>query len=267
MIDPIASRRCSIAGNTSGAKRSVAKRVLAILGSFSHEQPVQTLGEIQEAAGLPSATAHRIVSELVEWGALERVSWGRYRIGMRLWQLGSLAPQARDLRDVALPFLQDLLDVTHEVVHLVVLDEGKALFIERLMAHPEVHTRSRVARRLPLHATGPGKVLLAFSPPDVIEQVIAAGLPRMARNTITDPDQLRRVLDTICRSDYCLSQDEMTDGASSVAVPIRGATGAVIAAISVVVPSGKRPLVALVPTVRIAAAGISRAMVPFTVVP
>ena len=213
-----AARRCSIAGNTSGAKRSVAKRVLAVLGSFSHEQTVQTLGEIQQAAGLPSATAHRIVSELVEWGALERVSWGRYRVGMRLWQLGSLAPQARDLRDVALPFLQDLLDVTHEVVHLVVLDEGKALFIERLMAHPEVHTRSRVARRLPLHATGPGKVLLAFSPPDVIEQVIAAGLSRMARNTITDPDRLRRALDTICRSDYCLSQDEMTDGASSVAV-------------------------------------------------
>jgi DNA-binding IclR family transcriptional regulator len=228
---------------------------------------VQTLSEIQEAAGLASATTHRIVSELVEWGALERVSWGRYRIGMRLWQLGSLAPQARDLRDVALPFLQDLLDVTHEVVHLVVLDEGKALFIERLMGRPEVHTQSRVGRRLPLHATGPGKVLLAFSPPEVTGRVIAGGLPRMARNTITDPARLRRALDEICATGYCLSRDEMTDGASSVAVPVRGATGTVIAAISVVVPTGKRHLPALVPAVRIAAAGISRAMVPFTVAP
>ena len=241
--------------------------MLAVLGSFSHTQPVQSLSEIQRAAGLASATTHRIVSELVEWGALERVSWGRYRVGMRLWQLGSLAPQARELRDVALPYLQDLLDVTHEVVHLVVLDEGRALFIERLMSRPEVHTRSRVARRLPLHATGPGKVLLAFSDPAMIDEVIAGGLPRVARGTITDPEQLRRALDTICTTGYCLSRDEMTDGASSVAAPVRGATGAVIAAISVVVPTGQRDLLALVPAVRIAAAGISRGMVPFTFPP
>jgi len=169
---------------------------------------------------------------------------------------------------VALPYLQDLLDVTHGVVHLVVLDEGKALFIERLMVRPEVHTRSRVARRLPLHATGPGKVLLAFAAdPAMVDEVVAGGLPRMARNTITDPDQLRRALDKICATGYCLSSEEMTDGASSVAAPVRGATGAVIAAISVVVPSGQRDLLTLVPAVRIAAAGISRGMVPFTFPP
>jgi DNA-binding IclR family transcriptional regulator len=240
---------------------------MAVLGSFSREQPVQTLGEIQQAAGLASATTHRIVSELVEWGALERVSWGHYRVGMRLWQLGSLAPQARELRDVALPFLQDLLDVTHEVVHLVVLDERQALYIERLMSRPEVQVQSRVARRLPLHATGPGKVLLAFSPPELVERVIAEGLPRMARNTITDPVRLRHALDDVCTSGYCLSRDEMTDGASSVAAPVRGARGDVIAAISVVVPTGRRDLPPLAPAVRIAAAGISRGMVPFTFPP
>jgi len=237
---------------------------MAVLDSFSRERPVQSLGEIQRASGLASATTYRIVSELVEWGGLERVSWGRYRIGMRLWQLGSLAPRARDLRDVALPFLQDLLDVTHEVVHLVVLDEGKALFIERLMARPEVQVRSRVARRLPLHATGPGKVLLAFSPPELVDQVIDGGLARMARNTITDPARLRRALDQVCATGYCLSRDEMTDGASSVAAPVRGARGEVMAAVSVVVPTGRCELPSLVPVVRIAAAGISHAMVAFS---
>ena len=238
---------------------------MAVLDSFSRDRPVQSLGEIQHATGLASATTYRIVSELVEWGGLERVSRGRYRVGMRLWQLGSLAPQARELRDVALPFLQDLLDVTHEVVHLVVLDEGQALYVERLMSRPEVHVRSRVARRLPLHATGPGKVLLAFSPPELVEQVIGGGLPRMARSTITDPGRLRHALDDICASGYCLSRDEMTDGASSVAAPVRDATGKVIAAVSVVVPTGQRDLPSLVPVVRIAAAGITRGMVPFTV--
>jgi DNA-binding IclR family transcriptional regulator len=237
---------------------------MTVLDSFSRDRPVQRLGEIQQATGLASATTYRLVSELVEWGGLERVARGRYRIGMRLWQLGSLAPQARNLRDVALPFLQDLLDVTHEVAHLVVLDEGQALYLERLMSRPEVHVRSRVARRLPLHATGPGKVLLAFSPPELVEQVIGKGLPRMARNTITDPVRLRRAFDDICATGYCLSRDEMTDGASSVAAPVRGARGEVIAAVSVVVPTGSRDLSLLVPVVCIAAAGISRAMVPFT---
>ena len=101
----------------------------------------------------------------------------------RVRQLGSLAPEARTLRDVALPFLHDLLDVTHEVAHLVVRDGDKALYLERLMARPEVHVRSRVASRLPLHATGPGKILLAHAPDDVVEQVLAGPLPRLARNT------------------------------------------------------------------------------------
>jgi DNA-binding IclR family transcriptional regulator len=235
---------------------------MAILGSFSKERPVQTLGDIQRATGLASATTYRLTSDLVEWGALERVGRGRYRVGIRLWQVGSLAPQARNLRDAALPFLQDLIDVTHEVAHLVILDGDRALFIERLMSRPEVHTRSRVARRLPLHATGPGKVLLANAPDDLVAHVLAGPLPRMARNTITDPEALRRALAEIRESGYCLSRQEMTNGASSVAAPIRDANGDVIAAISVVVPS-RRDLQPLVPIVRIAAAGISRATHPY----
>lgn len=253
-----------IAGNTADEGRTVLNRALAVLGAFSKDEPELTLGMIQHTCGLASATTYRLVAELVEWGALERVSRGRYRIGLRLWQLGSLAPRARDLRDVALPFLQDLLDVTHEVAHLVVLDERQALYIERLMARPEVQVQSRVARRLPLHATGPGKVLLAHSPPEFVEEILGAGLPRQASKTITNPATLRRALAGIRTSGYCVSCDEMTDGASSVAAPVRDATGEVIASISVVVPTGRRDLNALIPAVRIAAAGISRGMRPFT---
>ena len=250
-------------GDSADPGRSVLNRALAVLALFSREQPEQSLANIQRATGLASATAYRLVTELVQWGALERVGRGRYRIGLRLWQLGSLAPQARTLRDVALPFLQDLLDATHEVVHLVVLDDDRALYIERLMSRPEVHVQSRVARRLPLHATGPGKVLLAHSPPEFIEKIISTGLPQQASNTITDPAQLRHVLADIRATGYCLSRDEMTDGASSVAAPVRGGAGEVIASISVVIPSDRQELKAFVPAVRIAAAGISRGMRPF----
>ena len=143
---------------------------------------------------------------------------------------------------MALAFLHDLLEVTHEVAHLVVRDGDKALYLERLMARPEVHVRSRVARRLPLYATGPGKILLAHAPDDVVRQVLAGPLPRLARNTIVDRDLLDAALVAIREPGYCISREETTDGASSVAAPVRGANGDVVAAISVVVPADRRDL-------------------------
>lgn len=249
-----------MAGGTRQAGRSVLDGALAVLGAFSDHRPELTLGAIAETTGLPSATAYRLVGELVAWGALERVGRGRYRIGLRLWQVGSLAPAARDLRDAALPPMQDLCAVTGHLVHLVVLDGHEALFLERLAGHVEVRVRSRVGRRLPLHASGPGKVLLAHAPPDLLEEVLARGLPRLASGTITDPARLRAVLADIRRVGYCLSRDEMTEGASTVAAPITGRAGEVVASLSAVVPSGTANLQLLVPAVRVAAAGVTRAL-------
>jgi DNA-binding IclR family transcriptional regulator len=242
--------------------RSVLGRALAVLGSFSDERPEQTLGEIAAVTGLASATTHRLVTELVEWGVLERPARGRYRIGIRLWQLGSLAPVARDLRDSALPALQDLAAVTGQVVHLVVLDGHEALFVERLAGHTDVPVRSRVGRRLPLHASGPGKVLLAHAPAEFVDELLARKLPRTAAGTITDPGRLRRALADIRSMGYCLSRDEMTDGASSVAAPIVGPSGEVVASVSVVVPSSTENLQLLVPAVRVTAAAVTRALGP-----
>jgi len=144
--------------------RTVLSRAFAILDTFADGEPEQTHGSITRATGLSPATAHRILAELVDWGAVERTGRGRSRIGLHLWRLGALAPQGRELRDVALPYLQDLLEVTHEVVHLVALDENQALYVEKLESRPGVLVVSQVGGRLPLHATGPGKVLLAHAP-------------------------------------------------------------------------------------------------------
>jgi DNA-binding IclR family transcriptional regulator len=262
------SRRCAdgreeaAVRDSPQAARSVLGRALAVLGSFGADRPEQTLGEIAAATGLASATAHRLVAELVGWGALERPSRGRYRIGIRLWEVGSLAPVARNLRDAALPVMQDLAAVTGQVVHLVVLDGHEALFVERLAGHADVQVRSRVGGRLPLHASGPGKVLLAHAPPGLVEEVVARGLARLAGGTITEPRQLARALAEVRSTGYCLSRDEMTDGASSVAAPIAGPSGDVVASLSVVVPSSTENLQPLVPAVRMAAAAVTRALRP-----
>jgi DNA-binding IclR family transcriptional regulator len=254
--------RSPIAGTGAQEFRTVLGRALAILETFSDARPEQTLGMVTRATGLAPATVHRLLAELVGWGAVERVGRGRYQIGMRLWQLGSLAPGGRGLRDAALPFLEDLFEATHQVVHLAVLDGRQVLYVEKLMARPEVEVVSRVGRRLPLHSTGPGKVLLAYAPPVLFHEVVAAGLPTLAANTITDPDRLRQALADIRRTGVCVSRDEMTQGASSVAAPVFGRGREVVASISVVVPSSTANLHGLLPAVRMAASGISRALQP-----
>jgi DNA-binding IclR family transcriptional regulator len=244
---------------TEGSPRSVLGRALGVLGAFTDSSPELALADIVAATTLPPATAHRIVAELVAWGALERVGRGRYRIGMRLWRVGALAPYARNLREAALPPMQDLASATGHVVHLVVLDGHRALFVERLAGHNDLTVRSRVGRDMPLHASGPGKVLLAHSPPALVDQVLARGLSRLAPGTITDPATLRAALADVRRTGYCLSREEMTEGTASVAAPISDVEGRVVASLAVVVPVGAA-LPPFIPAVQIAAAAASRRM-------
>lgn len=245
------------ADEDGAAPRSVLGRALAVLGSFGDAAPELSLADIVAGTGLPPATAHRIVAELVGWGALERVGRGRYRIGLRLWRIGALAPAARTLREAALAPMQDLAAATGHVVHLVVRDGHRALFVERLAGREELTVRSRVGRDMPLHASGPGKVLLAHAPASFVEEVITRGLPRLAPGTITDPDTLRSTLADIRRTGVCLSREEMTEGAASVAAPVVGGDRTVVAALAVVVPA-LAPLTPYVPAVQVAAATASR---------
>src|SRR5690606_5290910 len=129
-------------------------------------------------------TAHRLVGELADWGALEREPDGGYRIGLRLWEVATLAPRGIGVREAALPFLEDLYEATHENVHLAVLDGTEALYLERISGRGAVPVISRVGGRLPLHATGVGLVLLAFAPRDVQERVLAGDLRRFTTRTV-----------------------------------------------------------------------------------
>src|SRR5690606_31728272 len=133
------------------------------------------LSEIAHRADLPLSTTHRLVGRLVIWGGLERTDAGGYQLGRRIWRLGTQYPEARTLRHVALPFLEDLLTLTRQNVQIAVLDGLAALYIERLTARDSVVVLADVGRRLPLHATGVGLVLLAHAPQSLLDEVIAAG--------------------------------------------------------------------------------------------
>lgn len=237
----------------------MTSKVLALLDAFSPATPALTLSELARRTGLPLPTAYRRAAELVAWGALERGDDGRYRIGLRLWEVGSLAPRGLGLRELALPVMEDLYEVTHENVQLAVRQDLELVFIERIAGRQAVPVLTRVGGRFALHATGVGLVLLAHAPVEVQEQVLAAPLERYTELTIIDPKRLRSYLAEVRRVGYAVSDRQVTMDALSVAAPIRVPEG-VVAAISLVVAHDRADPVALAPLVQAAGRVVSRAL-------
>jgi DNA-binding IclR family transcriptional regulator len=249
-----------MAGNNTGAPgASVTSRVLALLGAFDSRSRSLTLSELARRADLPLTTAHRLVGELVAWGALTRQPSGEYVVGRRLWDLGLLAPDRNGLRQVAAPFLHDLYATTLATTALAVRDGTQALNIDRLSGRASVAIPSDVGSRVPLHATGVGKVLLAYAPPDVQADVLS-NLKRLTPYTVTQPGLLRQQLSRVRRDGFAQSNEEMSLGACSVAVPIRRADGTVVAALGVVVPDLRRNRPRMIAALSVAAQGIARSI-------
>ncbi len=250
--------------NGTGAtdERSVAARLFAILDAFTLPPASSSLSltAIADRAGLPLSTAHRLVAEWVGWGGLSRQPDGRYALGLRLWELGVQAPTARDLRAVALPYLEDLFEVSKEHVHLAILDGHDALYVEKLSGHSPVPVISRVGGRLPLHSTGVGLVLLATAPSELIDSYLSTSLTGYLPNTVTSPELLRARLAEIRAMGFAIMSEEMTPGSSSVAAPIRDRGGRVVAAVSIVSRTTGTRDMAGEHAVRLAANGISRAL-------
>ncbi|MQA96570.1 MAG: helix-turn-helix domain-containing protein [Streptosporangiales bacterium] len=247
-----------MAGNNREPGRSVLSKALAILDAFAQGPQRLTLTDLVRHSGLPQATVHRLAGELQAWGALERDDKGRYAIGARLWRLGIAAPGRQGLRELALPYMQDLYAATHENVQLAVLEGDQALYVEHIKGHEAVPIVTEVGGGLPLHATGVGKVLLAYADPALVREVISHGLRSMTPYTVVMPGRLVRQLERIRAAGIAVTREEMLLGTVSVAAPIFGAGREVVAALSVVVRSGQAELRRLEPAVRTAAAGISR---------
>ncbi|MFF3612235.1 IclR family transcriptional regulator [Streptomyces sp. NPDC002580] len=235
-------------------------RLLAVLAAFDHEHPALSLTDIGRRAGLTLTTAHRLVAALTEWGALERDAGGAYHVGLRLWEIAALAPRGLALRQIALPYLEDLYEATHENVQLAVRDGTEVVYTEWIAGRSSVGVRIQVGARWPLHATGVGLALLAHAPPAFQDAYCTGPLAAFTPFTLTDPDRLRRALAEVRRTGVAVSSRQVTEDALSVAAAVRGTDGTVTAAVSVVVPQADAQVRVLAPAVGLAARGISRAL-------
>ncbi len=183
-----------------GGSESVLARAVRILETLTPEEPTLTVSEVARRAGLHVATASRMIAELVRHGLLARRPDGKVAVGVRLWELASRASPTLGLRDAAMPFLEDLHAVVGHHVQLGVLDGTEVLFVERLSAPRAVINYTRIAGRLPLHASSSGVVLLAFGPRELQQRVLAGPLERLTVHTTTDPDSLRALLADVRRT-------------------------------------------------------------------
>ncbi|MFC8447848.1 IclR family transcriptional regulator [Kitasatospora sp. NPDC057223] len=235
-----------MAGNTSESGRSTVGRVLAVLDVFAGGAESLRLTEIARLAGLPVPTALRMVRELVGWGGLERQQDGSYRLGGRLWALGSLSPCLRRIRELAQPVLQDLHTRTGVTVLVAALDGRSALLLDRLpgAAAASPPLRARVGGRLALHATAAGRALLAHAPEQLVREVTAglgAGTPRHTRHTLTAPGRLTQELASVRADGIAYARRETQLAYGAAAVPVLHPDGSVLAALGLVVPAAVEP--------------------------
>ncbi|MFF0818209.1 IclR family transcriptional regulator [Rhodococcus sp. NPDC003318] len=217
------------------SERTVFGRIASIMGAFDGNQQVLGLGGLSERTGLPKSTLHRMADQLCQVGWLARDAGG-YRVGMRMFELGSLAIAENRLYEVALPHLVALAAKTGMSAHLGVLDQGEVVHLGKVTAGSSRLTAHR-GSRLPAYCTALGKAMAAYDD-DALRTILASPMPRRTANTITEPFALRSELGQIRKTGVAYDRGELHEELCCVAAPI-GRPGETLGAISLTGVSGR----------------------------
>jgi IclR family pca regulon transcriptional regulator len=211
------------------------ERGLAILGCFTSEHPVLGIADIADELGMSRSTTHRYVTTLLALGYLEQGRSRKYRLGLRVTDLGMSALNATGLRENVHPFLEELRERTGYTIGLAVLDGTEILYVDRARswrrAERETDRGLYPGSRMPAYCTAMGKVLLAHLPEEVLRDLIAQlQLERNTPSTITSRQALRAELERIAEDGYAVNDQELRPGLQAIAVPVRDESREVIAA-------------------------------------
>lgn len=211
---------------------SLLQKVALILDTLSATDGTLGLSELSRRSGVAKSTIHRLCVELVEWGVVQRRGDG-FELGPKLFDLGAQVPSQRRLRDVALPYLEELLIETGHTVHLAV-DRGESNFyLEKLELHSTAPTPTNVGKRVELHASATGKAVLAFGDPGRAQRILTGPLEAITPHTIVDPKALAADLAQTRRLGYSIEREELVLGFNAVAAPVFKFGGALLGAVSV----------------------------------
>ena len=216
-----------------------ARRALDVLELLTAREAELTFTEIGTVLDLPRSSLHGLLRTLVEAGWLEyREGSHGYALGIRTLEAGNAYSRSLTLAERAYPVMTGIRDQIGETVQLAVLDGRHNVYIAKVDGFQVLRLASEVGRRLPAHATGLGKVLLAGLTQAEFDRVLgAAELERYTERTVTDRQQLTRDLAVIRKRGFAEDREEYSLGVRCVAVPVRNQRAVTVAAMSVSVPT------------------------------
>jgi DNA-binding IclR family transcriptional regulator len=240
-------------------KVQVIDRAVSIIDTLAGERADSSLMELSEELQLHKSTVHRLLMILERHRMVEREPrTGRYRLGLRLFELGSLAIARFNVRERARHHLERLVSEVDETVHLCVLDSGEVLYIDKIEPSRSVRMASRIGRRNGAHCSAVGKAMLAHMPERDVDEILKQhGLARFTPRTIVTVADFKAELKAILKRGYAIDNEEGEDGVRCVGAAVLGHHGHPLAAISVSAPSFRLPM-DKVPTVAAAVCEAAR---------
>ena len=219
----------------------VLDRAMALIGILSRSPGPLNLGRLAEQAGLHTASAHRILGALIAHGLVEKTGAGEYDLGVRWLEVGNRLRARLNIRQVAMPAMQQLAELTGETVNLIVRRGDEAVYVERVSGgQTMIQVVQVVGAHAPLHVTAVGKIFLAEdNPSGVMGYAERTGLPAYTPNTLVTLDALRAELDVIRQEQLAYDREEAELGVACIGAPIRDAEGKLVAGLSISAPTDR----------------------------
>jgi DNA-binding IclR family transcriptional regulator len=217
----------------------VLGKITEILDAFWLAQPEMSLGEIQQATGLPTSTVQRLVSNMVAQGLLDRTG-DRIRIGVRMSYWAATALKDLDVLAVVNPVLKELRDKTGETACFFKVEQNFRVCVAVAETHHALRRDMYVGKVIPLHVGSAARILLALNP-DLAEKILAAPLEPMTDGTVTSPDELRALIAQAKSDGYAITAGEREDSASGLSAPVFDSAGDILGAITISGPTIRMP--------------------------
>lgn len=216
-------------------------RAIDILESFDSGSAELGVSDISRAVGLHKSTVYGLLNTLAQRGYVDQdPASGKYRLGIKLFEMGCRVTDRMDLQTQAVPVLEDLVSKFQETVHLVVRDGRDVVYVAKRECARSVRIASSVGRRLPCYCTGVGKAMLSELSEEELDALYKGReLRAFTRNTITDLDRLKQELRAIRERGYSFDMEEFDVGVRCVAAAVKDHTGRVVGALSIAGPASR----------------------------
>ncbi|MBV7273899.1 IclR family transcriptional regulator [Clostridium sp. PL3] len=210
-------------------------RSLSILEVLSDYEEGLGITEISEKVNLHKSTVHRLLSTLIQKGYVKQdEDTNKYRLTLKLFELGSKNIGKMDIVNVVKPYLKELMKITNETVHLVVRDGNEIVYVDKVESENTIRMYSRIGKRNPLYCTAVGKAMLSYMEDEKVEQIWnQSKIERLTENTITDMGQFKEHLRLVRKNRYAVDEQENEIGIRCLGAAVLNYRGEVCGAISI----------------------------------